>query len=295
MNWIDILTRLIRRTTSDLPADVEGALRAALAAEPAGSQAAVTLGAIAENTRLAREQGTPLCQDTGTLTFFWRVPRGTDTFELEQAAREAVRAASAEGLLRANTIESLTGRSVDANVAEGCPVCHFEQVSPVSDLRSFEVWLLQKGGGCENMSAQYSLPCDIEGRRYGRDLDGVRACVLHAVCRAQGLGCAPGILGVCVGGDRAEGYLEAKRQLLRPLPDASPERELAALERRLLADANALGIGPMGLGGRATLLGVKAAARTRLPASYFVTVAYMCWACRRRGVRVSGETVEWLG
>jgi len=119
--------------------------------------------------------------------------------------------------------------------------------------------------------------------------------VLHAVCRAQGLGCAPGILGVCVGGDRAEGYLEAKRQLLRPLPDASPERELAALERRLLADANALGIGPMGLGGRATLLGVKAAARTRLPASYFVTVAYMCWACRRRGVRVSGETVEWLG
>ena len=152
---------------------------------------------------------------------------------------------------------------------------------------------MQKGGGSENMSAQFSLP--DEELKAGRDLDGVRKCLLQAVWRAQGFGCAPGVLGVCIGSDRAEGFLVAKRQLVRPLGDVAAEPELAALERRVLQEANQLGIGPMGLGGRTTLLGVKAAARPRLPASYFVTVAYMCWACRRRGVRVEGEKAVWLG
>lgn len=284
------MAELIRRTTSDLPQDVECALRSAVAAEPAGSQAALLLEALVENTRLARGQSTPLCQDTGTLTFFWRVPRGADTRALEAAAREAAALATREGWLRRNTIETLSGKSVDTNVADGCPVCHFEQ----EDGSETEVWLLQKGGGSENMSAQFSLPDEELGA--GRDLEGVRTCLLHAVWRAQGFGCAPGILGVCVGSDRAEGFLVAKRQLLRPLDDAAPEPELAALERRVLAEANGLGIGPMGMGGRTTLLGVKIAARTRLPASYFVTVAYLCWACRRRGVRVTAEGAqEWLG
>ena len=165
--------------------------------------------------------------------------------------------------------------------------------SPTSDPSSVEVWLMQKGGGSENMSCQFSLPDEALGA--GRDLDGVHTCILQAVWRAQGFGCAPGILGVCVGSDRAEGYLVAKRQLLRPLDDSAPEPELAALERRALRDANSLGIGPMGLGGKTTLLGVKIAARPRLPASYFVSVAYMCWACRRRGVRVTDKGAEWLG
>jgi fumarate hydratase class I len=288
MNWKNTLAELIRRTTSDLPSDIEAALSAA--AEPCGSQAALMLHALVENTRLARQQTTPLCQDTGTLTFFWKVPRGTDTQALEQAAREAVATATANGWLRRNTIEALSGRSVDTNVAEGWPACHFEQAE---EQASIEVWLIQKGGGSENMSAQFSLPDETLGA--GRDLEGVRACLLHAVWRAQGFGCAPGILGVCVGSDRAEGFLVAKRQLLRPLDDAAPEPELATLERRVLAEANELGIGPMGMGGKTTLLGVKIAARPRLPASYFVTVAYMCWACRRRGVRAAGETAEWLG
>lgn len=289
MNWTDLLAELIRRTTSDLPADVEAALRTAEGAEAPGSRAALLLRALVENTGLARRQSTPLCQDTGTLTFFWTVPRGTDTQALEQAAREAVKAATAKGWLRRNTIESLSGHSVDTNVAEGSPCCHFEQ----EDTQAAEVWLMQKGGGCENMSVQFSLPDETIGA--GRDLAGVRACLLQAAWRAQGFGCAPGILGACVGSDRAEGFLVAKRQLLRPLGDASPVPELAALEARVLAEANQLGVGPMGMGGKTTLLGVKIAARPRLPASYFVTVAYMCWACRRRGVRVAGETAEWLG
>jgi len=290
MNWTETLTELIRRTTSDLPTDVEVALRDAAAAEAPASRARVLLDALAANTELARRQSTPLCQDTGTLTFFWTLPvAGADARALEQAARDAVAQATRNGWLRRNTIDALSGRSVDTNVAEGCPVCHFEQ----GEGPQTEVWLIQKGGGSENMSAQFSLPDDE--LHAGRDLDGVRKCVLQAVWRAQGFGCAPGILGVCVGADRGEGFLTAKRQLLRPLGDASPVPELAALERRVLDEANRLGIGPMGMGGKTTLLGVKIAARTRLPASYFVTVAYMCWACRRRGVRATASGVEWLG
>jgi fumarate hydratase class I len=308
MDWTDTLAELIRRTTSDLPADAEAALRRAADAEAPGSQAELILRALAENTVLARRQSTPLCQDTGTLTFFWDVPPGTDTAALEQAARGAVALATRNGWLRRNTIDTLTGRSVDSNVAEGCPVCHFEQRSEVKGQRSevrgqrsgaggqeagIDVWLLQKGGGSENMSRQFSLPDETLGA--GRDLEGVRRCLLHAVWEAQGFGCAPGVLGVCIGADRAEGFLAAKRQVLRPLDDAAPEPELAALERRVLAEANALGIGPMGMGGTTTLLGVKIAARTRLPASYFVTVAYLCWACRRRGLRVPADSpLQWL-
>ena len=295
MNWSEILAELIRKTTSDLPADVEDALRAAAANEQPLSQAALFLAALAENAALARARSVPMCQDTGTLNFFWRVPRGADTAALEQATRAATELATREGWLRRNTIDALTGVSIDSNVAEGCPVCHFERRSEVGGQRSdaVEVWLLQKGGGSENMSRQFSLPDDA--MRAGRDLEGVRKCLLRAVWEAQGYGCAPGILGVCVGSDRAGGFAAAKRQLLRPLDDVASEPALADLERRVLADANQLGIGPMGMGGKTTLLGVKIAARPRLPASYFVTVAYMCWACRRRGARVVGDKVEWLG
>ncbi len=283
-NWAEILTDLIRRTSCDLPEDVECRLRACGACEAPGSRAAAIFGTILENTALARAQNTPICQDTGTLTFFFNLPSdGTvRPDELAAAAAAAVREATRQGWLRKNTIESVAGGSVDDNVAAGCPVCHFEfWTNPWC-----EVSLLQKGGGCENMSAQYSLPDETLGA--GRNLEGVRACVLHAAWHAQGQGCAPGILGVCIGADRAGGFLEAKRQLLRPLDDAAEDPTLAALERRLLAEANTLGVGPMGMGGKTTLLAVKLTARTRLPASYFVTVAYMCWACRRRTVRVDG-------
>ncbi|MBP5319531.1 MAG: fumarate hydratase [Kiritimatiellae bacterium] len=289
MAWTGILAELIHRTTSDLPPDAEAALRAARAREAEGSRAALLLGALVENTGLARSQGSPLCQDTGTLTFFFDLPRESDTVALEAAAREAVALATRNGWLRRNTIDALSGRSIDTNVAPGAPVCHFEQ----SDRSDCAVWLLQKGGGSENMSRQFSLPDGDIGA--GRDLEGVRKCLLHAVWRTQGFGCAPGVLGVCIGADRAEGYLTAKRQLLRPLTDHAADPALAELERRVLEEANSLGIGPMGMGGKTTLLGVKIAGRTRLPASFFVTVAYLCWACRRRGIRVAPDGSRLLG
>ena len=267
------LAELVRETSSSLPDDVERAIKAAVRREKKGSSAAVVLRTILDNVKVARKASTPLCQDTGTLTFFI----GSDLRGKVKPdhVKKAVAFATEKGWLRKNTIDSVTGKSYDDNCADGAPVVHY-----VDEMRG-KVTLVMKGGGSENMSRQYSLPDSELGA--GRDLEGVRKCVLDAVFRAQGYGCAPGILGVCIGGDRATGYEVAKEQLLRPLDTsgASCDPKLRALERRVLREANSLGIGPMGLGGKTTLLGVRIAARPRVPASFFVTVAYMCWACRR--------------
>ena len=270
MTLTEKIANLIRETSSALAPDVTRALRDALGREEEGSSAALILKTILDNVGLARAQGTPMCQDTGTLTFFVDAalrPRVTPA-----VIRAAVAEATRQGWLRKNCLDAVTGASHDDNCADGAPVVHYCDRPGVT--------LLMKGGGSENMSRQYSLPDAALGA--GRDLQGVRACLLDAVQKTQGYGCAPGILGVCIGGDRATGFETAKEQLLRDLADQAPDPALASLEASVLADANTLGIGPMGLGGRTTLLGLKIAARPRVPASFFVTVAYMCWAARRR-------------
>jgi len=275
------LLGLIREASTRLPADVVAALDACHAREAPGSRAAGILDSLRENNRLAASLQTPICQDTGAPAFFFKLPGAPVPLEmLQTAAWQAARLATVEGLLRQNTIDAVSGAPIEGNAAPGVPACHFESGGG----GALEVWLLLKGGGSENVSRQYSLPDDE--LKVGRDLAGMRACVLDAVWRAQGGGCAPGVVGVCVGGDRASGWLCAKKQLLRPLGDVSPDPRLAALEGRLLTEANSLGIGPMGLGGVSTLLGVKAAALPRLPASYFVSIAYSCWAVRRAFARV---------
>jgi fumarate hydratase class I len=274
---VDKVTELIRTCSSSLPDDVEKALARALRREERAGSAAVVLRTILDNVRLARKNGTPLCQDTGTLTFF--IDAALRRRLTPAHVKAAVARATERGYLRKNTIDSVSGVSFDDNCADGAPVIHYIERTAAE---RGTVTLLMKGGGSENMSRQYSLPDGVLGA--GRDLAGVRACVLDAVQKAQGYGCAPGILGVCIGGDRTTGYETAKEQLLRPLADVSGDKRLAALEKCLLTEANSLGIGPMGLGGKTTLLGVKIAARPRVPASFFVTVAYLCWAARRQSL-----------
>ena len=289
MNAVDKLVKLIRETSSSLPPDVLKALKAALRKERKGSSAAVVLKTILDNCAIAAKRGTPLCQDTGTLTFF--VDERLRRKMTPAVIGKAVAIATEKGYLRKNTIDAVTGKSYDDNCAEGAPVVHY--VAGASDSRKTRpaITLILKGGGSENMSRQYSLPDSTLGA--GRDLEGVRKCILDAVQKNQGYGCAPGILGVCIGGDRATGYEVAKEQLLRPLDEAEGRGkreegrdEISKLEKRLLREANSLGIGPMGLGGKTTLLGVKIASRPRVPASFFVTIAYMCWACRRQTVEI---------
>ena len=274
MTVVDKIVDLIRKTSSSLPEDVLKVLKASFRKEAKDSSAAVVLKTILDNCVVAAKRGTPLCQDTGTLTFF--VDEKLRRRVTPAVLKKAVAKATELGCLRKNTIDSVTGKSYDDNVCEGAPVVHYGEHPGVT--------LVMKGGGSENMSRQYSLPDSSLGA--GRDLAGVRRCVLDAVQKIQGYGCAPGILGVCIGGDRATGYEIAKEQLLRRLGDKAADPKLRALEAKLLKEANALGIGPMGLGGKTTLLGVKIAMRSRVPASFFVTIAYMCWACRRQTIRL---------
>jgi len=267
---------LIRRTATDLPADVEAALQGARAREDAGSAAQSTFDTILENVRLSRERSTPICQDTGTPIFYVYYPTGWSTLELRKQIRAAVAEATACSYLRPNSVDALSGKNPGNNLGRDFPYLHFEEWGE----DYLKVDLMLKGGGCENVGAQYSLP---DGRLHaGRDLEGVRRAVLDAVHQAQGMGCAPAVIGVAIGGDRGSSYVRSKEQFFRPLADVNPDPRLAQLEERLTGEANQLGIGPMGFGGHATVLAVKIDALERLPASYFVTTSYMCWADRRR-------------
>jgi fumarate hydratase class I len=194
--------------------------------------------------------------------------------------------ATAKAYLRPNAVDSITGKNTGNNLGDDhYPTIHFEEV----DGETLTVDLILKGGGCENVGAQYKLP--HTPLKAGRDLDGVRKVVLDAVYQAQGKGCAPGILGVAIGGDRGSSYLASKEVLLRSLEDKNEDPALEAFEERVMEDANKLGIGPMGFGGKTTVLGVKAKSTHRLPASYFVSVSYMCWAYRRRKMTIHGDDV----
>ena len=286
----DSLVELIRRASAELPDDVNRALVTALENEKKGTIAASALQIIEQNIELAKRKSQPICQDTGSVIFYIECPVGFDQIAFEEAAREAVKAATKVGFLRQNSVDSLTGKNDGTNLGPGAPAIHFHQHrSPEISVR-----LVLKGGGCENVGAQYSLPA--EKLHANRDLDGCRKAILDAVLQAQGKGCGPGILGVCIGGDRATGYEFSKQQFLRLLDDRNPNPELDALEQDILKTANELGIGPMGFGGKTTLLGVKICAANRVPASFFVSVSYMCWAYRRQGVTLgaAGEIWKWL-
>jgi len=271
---------LIRRAATDLPADVEAALRAAQAREEPGSAAAGALETILENVALARANSTPICQDTGVPIFYVHHPQEVSTCQLRAQMETAVAEATRRAYLRPNAVDPLTGRNSGNNLGTGFPTFHFEEW----DEDCLKVDLLLKGGGSENVGAQYKLP--YAPLKAGRDLEGVRRVVLDAVHRAQGKGCAPGVLGLAIGADRGTGYVHAKEQLFRPLDDTNPVPELAQLEERLLRECNELGIGPMGFGGKTTVFGVKIGAYHRLPACYFISIAYNCWACRRARMTV---------
>src|SRR5437667_8609017 len=286
------ILELIRRSSAFLPPDVENVISLQRKLEVSGSKANFALELVAQNIGLAKARSLPICQDTGTINFYFETPRGVDQLELEDLCREAVKEATARGYLRQNSVDSVDGVNTGDNLGPGSPVFHWEQTRDAH----LHARLVLKGGGCENMSAHSSLPMEIQGKRVDRNLEGVRACILDAVWKAQGKGCGPGFLGVAIGGDRASGYDFAKRQLLRFVDDTNPDPPLAELEARIMKEANTLDIGPMGFSGKFTVGCCKIGKLNRLPASFFVSVAYMCWAYRRRGVvlDVNGNVMEWL-
>ncbi len=283
------ILELIKRTSTDLPEDVESKLRAAQADEENGSAAWGALDTILKNVDLARSNATPICQDTGTPLFYVHYPEGMSTRKLKKQIQDAVIEATKLNYLRPNSVNAVTGKNTGNNSGdEHYPTIHFEEVDENLPLT---IELMLKGGGCENVGAQYKLP--DTALKAGRDLAGVRKVVLDAAHKAQGKGCAPGVLGVAIGGDRGGSYLASKETLLTKLGEANPDPELDALEKQLTEEVNQMGIGPMGFGGKTTVLDTKIKGLHRVPASFFVSVSYMCWAYRRRKMTVNGAEVSY--
>jgi fumarate hydratase class I len=282
------ILELIRRTSSDLPQDVEERLRAALEKEAPGSAAHGAMEAVIKNVELSRKNSSPICQDTGTPIFYVKYPTGWSTLQLKKQIRSSLAEATKRSYMRPNAVDAVYEKNSGNNLGgDDFPSIHFEEVE--GDELTIELML--KGGGCENVGAQYSLPDNRLGA--GRDLAGVRKAVLDAVHKAQGQGCAPGILGVAIGGDRGSGYVKSKEVLYDKIGERNADQKLANLEEKLTQEANELGIGPMGFGGKTTVIDTKITGLSRLPASYFVTISYMCWAYRRRKltVKAGGEVV----
>ena len=292
-NFRESILALITETSANLPSDVRCALAAAIDREDPLSQAGLAMSTISVNIDMAVDNVSPVCQDTGMPTFFIHTPRGADQLLMKREIEEAIREASRTGKLRPNAVDALSGKNSGNNLGDHFPVIHFDPW----EKDEIEVKLILKGGGCENKNIQYSLPDEIPGLgSASRDLDGVRKCLLHAVYQAQGQGCSPGVIGVGIGGDRTSGFDLAKKQLFRTIDDRNPDSELDSLEQYILEKANTMDIGPMGFGGKTTLFGCKIGKSHRVPASFFVSVAYNCWAYRRLGVildPLTGSIERW--
>ncbi len=286
----DSLLELLRVTSTVIPDDVQKVILEALKKEEKNTNAEYAMNIIKQNIELAKTKSQPMCQDTGTILIYVNHPRGYDQSKFGKILNRAVVKATKVGYLRQNSVDTLTGANNTMNIGLGHPSVHFHEWNK----NYVEVKCMLKGGGCENVGAQYDLPNTALDA--GRDLDGVRKVILDAVHKAQGKGCGPGILGVCIGGDRGSGFIESKEQLLRKLDDKNSNPKLASLEKDIVETSNKLGIGPMGFGGKTTLLGCKVGVLNRLPASYFVSISYMCWAYRRQGVTLKKDNSiqKWL-
>ncbi|HUU97120.1 MAG TPA: fumarate hydratase [Phycisphaerae bacterium] len=276
---------LIKSASTDLSPDVERALQDACKQEESGSAAEGALKTILENIRMSRQTGRPICQDTGTPIFHVWYPQGMSQQALREQIQSALRIATERAYLRPNAVEALSGKNSGDNIGVDFPTIHFEEWE--NDY--LQVGLLLKGGGSENCGCQYSVPSPEFPA--SRDIKGVRKAVLDAAYKAQGLGCAPGILGVGIGGDRGSSMLKAKEQLFRPLADKNPDPELDQMEKQLHREINQLGIGPMGFGGKTTVMGIKMGQLHRVPACFFVSIAYMCWADRRKIMTIKNGKV----
>lgn len=292
--FYESMYQLIVETSTNLPKDVRRAIAAAKQKESAGTRSAMSLATITNNIKMADDNISPICQDTGLPTFKLKVPVGANQLEMKKEIKRAIEQATKDGKLRPNSVDSISGDNSGDNLGEGTPVIKFEQW----EKDYIDARLILKGGGCENKNIQYSLPCELEGiGKAGRDLDGIRKCIMHSVYQAQGQGCSAGFIGVGIGGDRTSGYELAKEQLFRRVDDVNEREDLRQLEDYILKNANELGIGTMGFGGETTLLGCKIGVINRIPASFFVSVAYNCWAYRRLGVFIdpeNGAVNEWL-
>ncbi len=287
MDLKEQLLELIRRAATDLPGDVVNVIQESYDNEPEGTPAKGVFDTILKNIEMAKTQSTPLCQDTGSLIFYIDMPVGQSELEIRNAVKSAAIEATEKQYLRPNAVDPISSKNSGNNIGENAPYIHFHQW----DKDEIRVRLMLKGGGSENVGAQYKLP--FPKLKAGRDLKGVRKVIIDAIVNAQGLGCAPGTIGVGIGGDRVTSFMLSKEQFFRKIGERNEDKALADLERELRNELNQLGIGPMGFGGKTTVLDVFIASQARHPATFYVSISYMCWAYRRKSMTISNGEAKY--
>lgn len=280
----DVAVELLQLAATELPSDVKEALERAYSEEESEVGKA-QLKAILKNVELAEKMRAPLCQDTGVVIFYVKAgSQVTGLDKIEEALRNATVKATEEVPLRPNAVDPFTQKNTGDNTGKFIPYINWEVVSG----DALEITVMPKGGGSENVSALGMLSPS-------QGVKGLKKFVVDTVVNAGAKPCPPTVLGVAVGGGADIAMKLAKAALLKPLNQPNPDPELAKLEEELCEAVNQTGIGPMGLGGKITVLDVKVDYAHRHPASYPVAVAVQCWAARRASARINADgTVEYL-
>lgn len=274
----DVVVNLLRLANTKLPADVGWALEAAAGWET-NEVAYTQLGAIMENVKKAEHLGLPMCQDTGIPVFY---VRGRFDSSIAGDISRGVARATREIPLRPNTVDPLTRENHGDNLGPGMPIIHY---IPTDDDFT-EITVLPKGAGSENMTRLAMLnPAD--------GIEGIRRFVIDSVLDAGGRPCPPSIVGIGIGGTSDRCVEMAKEALLTPLDEENPDLALRKLEEDLFVALNGSGLGPMGLGGATTVLGVKVRKCSCHTASLPVAVNIGCWATRRASARITDHGVDY--
>jgi len=280
----NVAFNLLKQAVIYLPEDVKQALKKAYA-EETSETGKTQLKAILDNIELAEKYEAPVCQDTGTIIFYVKAGAKAKNLEkIEEALTNATRRATKEVPLRPNAVDPFTQKNSGDNTGRFIPYLNWEIV-PGDGL---ELTVMTKGGGSENVCVTGMLVP-------GEGIKGLKKFAIDAVIKAGAQPCPPTILGIAMGGGIDISIKLAKKALLRPLNEPNPNPEIAKLEKEIFEAANMTGIGPMGLGGKTTVLGVHIEYAYRHPASFPAAVAFNCWAARRATARINADgSVEYL-
>jgi len=280
----NVAFNILKQAVIYLPDDVKQALKKAYA-EETSETGKTQLKAILDNIELAEKYQAPVCQDTGTIIFYVKAgSKAKDLDKIEEALVNAVRKATKEIPLRPNAVDPFTQKNSGDNTGRFIPHVNWEIVPG----DSVELTVMTKGGGSENVCITGMLVP-------GEGIKGLKKFVIDAVIKAGAQPCPPTILGIAMGGGADISMKLAKKALLKPLNEPNPNPEIAKLEKEIFEAADMTGIGPMGLGGKTTVLGVHIDYAFRHPASFPAAVAFNCWAARRASARISADgTVEYL-
>jgi fumarate hydratase subunit alpha len=274
---------ILKQAVIYLPEDVKQALKKAYSeeTEPGKTQ----LKAILDNIELAEKYQAPVCQDTGTIIYYVKAgDKVKNLSSVEEALINATKRATKEVPLRPNSVNPFDGKNSGDNTGRYIPYLNWE----ITSGDCLELTVMTKGGGSENVCMGGMIVP-------GEGIKGLKKFVIDAVVKAGAQPCPPNILGIAMGGGADISMKLAKKALLRPLTEHNPNPEIAALEKEIFEAANMTGIGPMGLGGKTTVLGVHIDFAYRHPASFPAAVAFNCWAARRASAKIDSDgTVGYL-